>query len=364
VQLDSLGLDSSALDINDLLDSDKVSRIEHRFSLDVDLRVKLDCYDVAVAVSAGLIAAAVDIFVVQIPHQSSVTTFFREMSLPEGTQRWLERHFKTSFDAVSVSGGTVAGLSSRTHRLQTFGHDPLIGLLVGTIDIMRGGLTAIGKDGKLLYFGGLAAPLHNPLEALVIELGHLLSDGFTPMGLPAPRWSLLQTMQFGDFGSRHRTVADVARYMYLNGYDSRHFLTMTSSVAATEIILRAYLPLRRFLDPDYDDLYVSERTYTGRDSISRHMRFISMATLAHAIACACNAGKVAIYQGNPLAINYPQWLRFARSVVRWQQAKLQSPSLVLRRRLQSQLDYLETRWPVDVLKMDDFPGLRIADADE
>ena len=41
-------------------------------------------------------------------------------------------------------------------------------------------------------------------------------------------------------------------------------------------------------------------------------KYRSMLLAAHGIAAAANAGKVALYQGNPLAINYAEWLAFAR----------------------------------------------------
>ena len=49
-----------------------------------------------------------------------------------------------------------------------------------------------------------------------------------------------------------------------------------------------------------------------------HPRFVTMALGAHGIATAANAGKVAFaYAGDPLAINYPQWLRFLQSIYKW-----------------------------------------------
>jgi hypothetical protein len=295
-----------------------------------------------------------------VPISRALHTLWRDplTGIPQLKTGLAEKDFKTSFDAVKVDA-PISGFGRRTHRLQTWGHDPLLGLLIGTIDIMRGGLSAIGKDGKFVNVPGLAAPVSNPLEALCIELGHLLSDGTTKMGLPPPGWTFTQTLQFDSIGEKHRTVADIARFMYLNGYDSRHFLTMSTSVAAAEIILRSYFPLRRRLDPEYEKLVSTETAYRGHDEISHHVRFTSMATIAHGVACACNAGKIAIFGSNPLAINYAQWLRFVQSLIAWQQTKFQNPTVALRRAIEAQMDYLEVRWPTELID-DSFPTL-IAD---
>jgi hypothetical protein len=44
-------------------------------------------------------------------------------------------------------------------------------------------------------------------------------------------------------------------------------------------------------------------------------KYRSMLLSAHAIASAANIGKVALQQGNPLAINYAEWLALLRYLV-------------------------------------------------
>ena len=41
-------------------------------------------------------------------------------------------------------------------------------------------------------------------------------------------------------------------------------------------------------------------------------KYRSMLLSAHAVACAGNAGKIALIQGNPLAINYVEWMALLR----------------------------------------------------
>jgi hypothetical protein len=365
-EMERRGLEAADFNIDELLDPKVVARIDRRFSVNLDLRVRLDRYDIATAVAAGLIAAAVDFYIVRIPvtlkyldvfpqEGSPLTKILRQIKVPGNA--WLERHFQTSFDEVGRVASEIPGFGGRTHRLQTFGHDPLLGLLIGTIDIMRGGLSGIGKDGSLHYVAGLRPPKVNPLEALAFELLHLLSDGFTPMGLPPPGWTVTPMLQFGSFGEKHRPVADLARYMYEKGYDSRHFLTMSTTVAASEVILRGYFCVRQRFDADYEAQVEQEAVAIGHDSISSHPRYMALATIAYGIACACNIGKIAIYQGNPLAINYAEWLRFVGSFLAWERTRMAKPSLALRRYMESHLDYLQTRLPIECFADEEFPVL-------
>lgn len=239
----------------------------------------------------------------------------------------------------------VKGFHPRSHRLQTPGHDPLIGLILGTIDILRGGLTAIGSNGQGIYLSNQATPVLNPVIALGLEIGHLLSDVATEMGLPSPGWSLTKVLQFGSFGSKDRMAAELARFMYLNGYDTRHFLTMSTSVAAAEIVLRSYFGLRRHLEPEYDVNVARLSDIAGTPRIGSNPRFLAMSLAAHRIACAANAGKIAVYDGNPLALNYAQWLTFLKSSFSWCSTQWQSPSEVLARYGQANERLLDERWP-------------------
>jgi|LSQX01.1.fsa_nt_gb hypothetical protein len=362
------GIAPDACVLDDLLDPEEVQRIEGRFAGGFSLKTRLDMYDVGGIVAAGMVGALVDFLIVRIPHDvvylgqhtqvgSPLTKWLRSLNVPENN--WLAQHFRTSYDEVSNVAGHIPGFGPRTHRLQTFGHDPLVGLVIGTIDIMRGGLTGISTDGVVIPLTGTGLPNYNPLAAFVWQIMHLLSDGFTKMGLPAPGWSLLQLFRFGSFGERDRTVADLARFMYLKGYDSRHFLTMSTSVAATEVMLRGYFALRQKLDPEYGQLASREAEIVGSERISDHPRFQTLALGAHGVATAANAGKVAIYAGNPLSINYAQWLRFVSALFQWMKGGLRSPSEVLEGTARANWKELETGWPEIDAHCSDFPSLTV-----
>jgi hypothetical protein len=203
-------------------------------------------------------------------------------------------------------------MHARNHRLLTPGHDPLIGLIVGVSDILRGGRTSFDLSGTAHFDAGLAAPESNPLVAVTRWVLHIISDAVTSMGLPAPGWTLAPLLQVGRFGEKGRTVADLAHFMYLNGYDLRHFLAAATTPLAIELSLIAYEAGRRYLDPDYDRRWIAAGPADGSRS---HPKHIVLRLIGDAIASAANAGKIAVYGGNPLALNYAQWLSLIRSAV-------------------------------------------------
>ncbi|MBM0743154.1 hypothetical protein JOY44_16315 [Phormidium sp. CLA17] len=204
----------------------------------------------------------------------------------------------------------VAGMSPKSHRYQSLGHDPVLGFVFGVLDIMRGTITGFSYD-KLTHThtwmqGAVWSDLEpvGLIEAFLRQLGHLISDVATPMGLPAPFMTLIQGINVGSFGKKGRTVGELARWMYLNGYDFRHFLVSGITPAVIEIILRAYIMLRHY----------SEHGETKFD-LASHPKYRSMLLAAHSIATVGNAGKIILMQGNPLAINYAEWMAFTRYLV-------------------------------------------------
>lgn len=331
----SRGVKVDALSFQDLLEESEIDVIQRRFSGGLRLQADLDHFDIAAMIAAGLTASLVDFLVVRIPSDmtfhglsqegSEVTKWIKSFDVPSNNK--LAKYFVASFDKVKDI--PIEGFSGWTHRLQTFAHDPLVGLVIGTLDVMRGGLTGVSKDGVVQTIDGTGTPISNPLVALFVVLGHLLSDVATKMGLPAPGFSLTHLLQIGNFGDKERSLAEVCRFMYLKGYDTRHFLTMTTPVAAAEIVLRAYVGLRRYLDPDYEEAYARQKAIGEFLRISAHPRFQLMSLGAHGIAAASNAGKIAIYGGNPLAFNYAQWMYFSKQLFKWLQMKMASPTSVV-----------------------------------
>lgn len=199
----------------------------------------------------------------------------------------------------------IPGMGGKSHRFQSFGHDPVLGFIFGVFDIMQGTLTGFSYDGKTHSWIHEGVKLdYEPvglIEALLRHIGHLISDVATPMGLPAPFMTLIQGINIGSFGKKGRTVGEIARWMYLNGYDFRHFLVSGITPAVIEIVLRAYIMLRHY----------SEHGET-KFSIGSHPKYRSMLLAAHGIAALGNVGKIGLMQGNPLAINWAEWLALFR----------------------------------------------------
>jgi hypothetical protein len=92
--------------------------------------------------------------------------------------------------------------------------------------------------------------------------------------------------------------------MYLNGYDLRHFLVSGLSPAVIEIVLRGFIMLRHYAE-------YGEAQFV----LANQPKYRSMLLAAHGIAALGNAGKVALLQGNPLAINLAQWYALLRYLI-------------------------------------------------
>jgi len=335
--------------LDSLLSAERVARLERRYLGGFAPSHRIDRWDLTAACFAGVVGGAVDILLVGIPKDVPYAGVeYAQGPLPGllktwqvDSDNWLARCAKVAYDDF-LAGTKVPGMGGRTHRLLTPGHDPLLGLVVGVFDVIFGSRTALSKAGDFSREVGLA-PGESLPAAVALQILHLLSDVATPMGLPAPGWTLTPLLQFGSFGPNDRTAADLARYMYFNGYDFRHFVASLSSPLAIELVLFSYFAGRRYLDREYDlDCEAEEDLEGGK---RRHPRYKSMRLIADALACAANAGKVTlIYQGNPLALNYAQWLALTRSSISYLADRLESTTDIEVTRALRNERVLEDEW--------------------
>ncbi len=284
-----------------------------------------DRWDYIFVGSAGVLAAFVDYFLVALPKTmvyggaiqggSPITAWMKRFDTTTSDHpvaevaRWLEERCKVPFDVNTATFDGVkrhiGGMSGRSHRFQTLGHDPALGLLFGVLDILRGTVTGfeynissgIHRAVTGQVGGGGEATVVRLIEAVLKWFGHMLSDVATPDGLPPPFFTLLQAINAGSFGPNGRSVAEIARWMYLNGYDLRHFLTMGIVPGVIELVVRGYLMIRAYAER-------GEVTFPKADNPKHRLMLLS----AHSIAAAGNAGKVALLGGNPVAINLAQWM--------------------------------------------------------
>jgi len=298
-------------------------------------RLGWDRWDYAIVGGAALIGAVLDIALVGIPKSmtwkgvdyegSPLTGWMRDKSraVMEGDgwlsrmQRGLEEWAKVPFD-VSINsrarGVAVDGLRPAMHRIMSPGHDPVLGFIFGILDLLRGTCTLIDRTGVVhVLTGGEAASL--PM-AVVKLVAHLLSDIPTKVGLPPPFFTALQLITADTpvaLGKSAKTqnVADVSRWMYGQGYDLRHFLSMSIVPAVVEAIVRVGFFARN-----------RDRFVAGQDAPANvALKRAEMLTMAHALTASGNVLKVAMTGNNPLAINQAVWMSLAWNFVGWLRAR-------------------------------------------
>ena len=284
---------------------------------------RLDKIDITISAIAGIVGAAVDILLVGIPQKGpdgleagTLSNFIRKKfdeAFPEEEMQKLanSKESKVPFDAQDNRNTTirVEGLSAYYHRMLSLGHDPLLGFVVGVFDILTGRMTTIDKTGKFVstVMENYADRKESDIfAALAKQLAHFKSDITTSMGLPAPLMGLFNLFQFGSIGEYEQTVAEIVQGMYYEGYDFKHFCSMSIPVMITEVIVRISYAIKRVKEGN-----------RIRDSIpfslnrDKHPKLATMFFIAHSGAAAINAGKV-YFTKNPMAINYPQWIAFAK----------------------------------------------------
>lgn len=317
IQTSRAPLKQNQIDPAEALESlfaDSVNEQLKRESLREQLR--WEPFDYLAVGTAGTLASVTDFFLVGLPagvRAGPMTAWIKSYNTNEraGREDWfalvarqLEQVCKVPYDTLKGSE-TIAGMSGRTHRFQTLGHDPVLGFVFGVLDILRGTVTGFSYDKLHRLHGSIS--MMSPsgrrdlglIEAFLIQIGHLLSDVATPSGLPAPFLTMLQAFNSGQFGKDKMTVGEVARWMYTHGYDFRHFLAGGLSVGIGKAVLVGPLMLRELTEggPAFAEF-------------KEQLKYRRMLLATHSLAVLGNAGKITLHQGNPLAINQGQWMAF------------------------------------------------------
>lgn len=311
----------------------------HQLNEEFNAIHRLDAFDISIVALAGLIGAAVDILLVGIPSKTPnglrggplanyVRDYFDKKFPEEEIQKLANsKDSKVPYDAQDNRHTTirVEGLSAYYHRLLQLGHDPLLGFIFGVADILTGRMTTIDKSGNIV-----SQTMENYADrkesdifaALAKQIAHFKSDVTTSMGLPAPLMSLFNFLQFGSIGEEEQTIAEIVQGMYYEGYDFIHFCSMTVPAMLVEVTVRLGYAIKRI-----------KEGHAVKDSIPmslnrmKHPKLTTMLFIAHAGATAANACKVYFTQ-SPIAINYPQWIAFAKysySQLKW--VLLEKPEL-------------------------------------
>lgn len=288
----------------------------------------LDKTDWIIVGIAGAIATILDFLVVRIPKDmnylrqyeqkgSGFTEWLKGFGIDdEGNLspflKWCEDRCKVPYDQSVIK---EAGVYPRNHRLRSLGHDPLFGLIFGIFDIWNGSIIYFDKNGILQVAKTFQTGVGDKIFAPFLWLGHLISDACTKQGLPIPGWGFLQILRFGSFGSKDRTIAEISEWMYLKGYDLRHFITMSIVPATIEIIVRAYHILYQLQDKN--SVFNPGELKADKEIklIQYNLKLHKMLLLAHGFAASGNAFKVWAYQGNPTAINISQWMMLIKESI-------------------------------------------------
>ena len=313
-----------------LLPHDRAAEVKREFVRDFGA-APWDRWDYGAIAMAVIVGALIDYFLVATPggtfkgepqRGSPLTTWMKEQSKMLAPmkgddvidrnvfQQWIaelttaaEKWAKVPYDVVSPK----LGLTPRTHRLASLGHDPLLGLVFGVMDIISGRCTFIDKSGtwQVINNSGHMDGL-NPLEALVMVVVHGFSDVFTEQGLPPPFMAAFQLVNAKSGftlkeGGDSVPVKDVMRYMYANGYDLRHFMTTAISPAIAEAILWTYHGVRAYGD----------NSESGKTGISEKLKREQMLVLTHSLLGSANILKTALHGWNPMAINLAQFQTLA-----------------------------------------------------
>lgn len=309
------------IDIYDVATQEEVeeaNRLLRSYYQEFSNQYRLDKYDYVISGIIGSLAALMDYFLVTTVSGKEVTSGklksctenFWNKILSQDKIKFLEEKYRVTYDIslnTSKISQEVLGLCPRYHRFQSLGHDPIIGFVFGVRDLMKGQLTAIDANGRLIIQSVKEAETKGFIESIITLFGHFLSDVGTKsktgkiLSVPAPFTPLLQLIQYGsiEYRGQSYTVADLSKKMYSDGYNFNHFIGMSLPVMLIEILTRLSFVLKEnfFLKQDVQ--------------IKGNPKLNIMLCIANGILFAENVGKLAITK-NPFSINYVSWISMAK----------------------------------------------------
>lgn len=318
--------------------------------------------DTVVVCITGGIAVLVDFLMVRIPKTtniirnnhninlqgSPITGLLRQIGFDKDgkTSSWvrtLEKYFGVNYDTSVIK--REKGFYPKTHRLYSLAHDPSpSGLLWALKDAAAGTMSYISQDGKLKIVSAKREDISKLFLVPIIWIGHIISDIFTKAGVPIPGSCLLRTLQLGTFGEKRRTLGHVIEYMYIEGFDCRHLVTMGIENAVIEIILRIYHALTK---PRIEQ-FARPQALIQADMEMDNRRLHKLRLQAYSIAACGNISKLAVYNFNPLALNLPIWSECLRTALCEYKRHNNSTQLVLdvisqRQEINEKFDEIENK---------------------
>jgi hypothetical protein len=314
-------------------------RIKEEFSLK---GANCDKYDYMIAGTCGLIGGLIDVFFVGLPGQGVLTNFTddlannavqkfakfngwngpREGSDPTASAiGFLEQNFKVNYD--HRHGGDVDGvfkMSTKNHHIKSLGHSPdLVGLFFSILDqfnstahfVDSGRIISMETDTFELKGANVISKI---FAGFTNWLGHLFSDVAGSSGakgrgsgIPIPFFSLLQFLNFGEFGQHRQTFAKVAVQVFEQGYDLRHGMALAIPVLVTELLTRLMWVVKQRV---YHKRPWDKCTPTDNNPELRRMLLIG-----HGSLCVVDTTDAALRSGGDmiqfmLRSNLIAWVRF------------------------------------------------------
>lgn len=272
----------------------------------------------------GFVASLIDIFLVGAPKRiklcggkevidgSVLTELLRKLGQDENGiihrfYEFLEDVCKVPYDIVDMQ----KGIMPKNHRLKSLAHDPLYGLIFAIFDLVCGTATMVNNGIIKIYMRGNQS-IQKKILSVLYYMGHLISDIFTSMGLPMPGGFLTQILELkiGDIN-----IAETFEKMYINGYDLRHFVSMTSSVAFQKLVINLYF---KYNKTEKKDNVI--RAIRETEDIQEKAKRQKMLFIVSSIATTGNAVKFLISRCRPESINIPQILDSIQEAIKFTEA--------------------------------------------
>jgi hypothetical protein len=315
----------------DILTDDDLLKIDKKVNTYIDVfnkKHQLDKWDYAIGGGAGFFCGILDVLFVQKPlkptakYSEKVNGLFNQWSqsainnlIPPELSKVLEKSFKIGGADASISQGFTSSISGKfnpiNHRFKSLNHDPVLACFIGALDVMNGTCTIVDNGTiKIMNTVRGTSGDYNFFEALGMMLGHLASDFNAPsaignrgMGIPAPLMGLFGTLK--GVKVNNKDIANLAEYMYVKGYDARHFVTMSIPVLINEILIRVLYIIKEMQHNNRAFFEVFKETLP----LNLSPRFRIVLNISYGTMVAINTGKVVITD-NILNANYAMWLAF------------------------------------------------------
>lgn len=294
-----------------------------QLSQDILAQYELDKVEVSIALFSGILSSLVDTFCVNdvrvlrtdkaigfkpdtvnnLRDAGAVNKFLsKTLSLFHSTKmaKWLEATCKVPYDRTKDPD--VLGLNHFVHRAMSPGHSPdIFGFIFGIKDIMKGQFTVIDNGARVIV-KQVGEPI-SFIEALIKQVGHLLSDIGTPSGLPYPFLHLFMRLD-GESPIDGMTWNRLAKNLYLKGYNFNVFLAQSFPVVFSRTLVSG-LFLMRLLHEGHS---ISESITIMKSNYKlKKMQFISEGILS-----LMNLGKFG-FTGNVMALNPNVYYATAKS---------------------------------------------------